>query len=532
MSRYDAIIAGAGHNGLVTAAYLARAGLKVLVLERRSQIGGAAYSDARESGYTFTSCSYVCSLFRPEIIRDLQLAKHGLQILPFEGAVNLGNNGDYLGMFSDHDRTRREVARHSPRDAEAYDIFAADILRQCRFIRPMLLESPPDPTIGRIRDIADLARLGKRFAAMGEDAMYDTLRLWTASSAAFLDRYFESDLLKGAMAGSAIIGTALGPYSPGTAYVLLHHFMGDVDGNIGAWGYARGGMGSISAALAGAVREHGGEIRTDAEIVEFLTTGDDVTGVALASGEEIHARSVVSSLDPKRTWLKLMPKDKLPSAFREDIERYRIRGSSGKVNIALDRAPNFEAIPDDLPELNQGTITVSPNMEYLERGYDDWKSGTWSRKPFLDISIPSLIDPTVAPEGGHMMTVFVQYVPPKLADGEWTPEKRDAFGDTVLSTIEERAPGFRDSIVDLEVRTPHELEQEVGLTEGNIFHGELTLDQLLFNRPVPGYAQYRGPLRGMYMCGSSTHPGGGVMGAPGYNAAQEILSDLGAKVAA
>ena len=532
MSRYDAIIAGAGHNGLVTAAYLARAGLKVLVLERRSQIGGAAYSDERGNGYTFTSCSYVCSLFRPEIIRDLQLAKHGLQILPFEGAVNLGSNGDYLGMFSDHDRTRREVARHSPRDAEAYDIFAADILRQCRFIRPMLLESPPDPTIGRMRDIADLARLGKRFAAMGEDAMYDTLRLWTASSAAFLDRYFESDLLKGAMAGSALIGTALGPYSPGTAYVLLHHFMGDVDGNIGAWGYARGGMGSISAALAGAVREHGGEIRTDAEIVEFLTSGDDVTGVALASGEEIHARSVISSLDPKRTWLRLMPKDKLPQRFREDIERYRIRGSSGKVNIALDRAPNFEAIPNDLPELNQGTITVSPDMEYLERGYDDWKSGTWSQRPFLDISVPSLIDPTVAPEDGHMMTVFVQYVPPRLADGEWTPEKRDAFGDTVLSTIEDHAPGFRDSIVDLEVRTPHELEQEVGLTEGNIFHGELTLDQLLFNRPVPGYAQYRGPLGGFYMCGSSTHPGGGVMGAPGYNAAQEILADLRKKVAA
>jgi phytoene dehydrogenase-like protein len=308
--------------------------------------------------------------------------------------------------------------------------------------------------------------------------------------------------------------------------------MGAVDGNIGAWGYARGGMGSISSALAGAVREHGGEIRTDAEIVEFLTSGDDVTGVALASGEEIHARSVISSLDPKRTWLKLMPTDKLPQRFRQDIERYRIRGSSGKVNIALDRAPNFEAIPNDLPELNQGTITISPNMEYLERAYDDWKSGTWSRKPWLDISIPSLIDPTVAPDDGHMMTVFVQYVPPNLADGEWTPEKRDAFGETVLSNIEDHAPGFRDSIVDLEVRTPHELEQEVGLTEGNIFHGELTLDQLFFNRPVPGYAQYRGPLGGLYMCGSSTHPGGGVMGAPGYNAAQEILSDLRKKVAA
>lgn len=531
-AKIDAIVVGAGHNGLTTAAYLARAGLKVTVLERREQVGGAAYSEARQGGYTFTSCSYVCSLFRPEIVRDLDLSRHGLQILPFEGAINLGRNGDYVGMFSDHDRTRREIQRHSSRDAEAYDIFAADILRQCRFIRPMLLETPPDPTIGRARDITDLARLGRRFTAMGEKAMYDTLRLWTSSSAAFLDRYFETDLIKGAMAGSAIIGTALGPYSPGTAYVLLHHFMGDVDGNIGAWGYARGGMGAISKALADSVRQAGGEIRTGAEVAQFLTRGDRVDGVVLADGEEIRAGTVVSNLDPKRTFLKLMPSDALPGNFRDQVEHFKIRGSSGKLNIALDRAPVFPAIPDTAPELANGTITVSPDMAYLERGYDDWKRGAWSRQPFLDISVPSLIDPTVAPEGGHMMTVFVQYVPPTLAEGGWTPARRDAFADTVLSTIEQHAPGFRDSIVDLETRTPHELEQEVGLTEGNIFHGELTLDQLLFNRPVPGYAQYRGPLKRLYMCGSATHPGGGVMGAPGYNAAREILGDLKRKAAA
>jgi phytoene dehydrogenase-like protein len=528
----DVLVVGAGHNGLTTAAYLARAGLRVTVLERREQVGGAAYSEARDGGYTFTSCSYVCSLFRPEIVRDLGLARHGLQILPFEGAINLGRNGEYVGMFTDHDRTRREISRHSTRDAEAYDIFAADILRQCRFIRPMLLETPPDPTIARLRDITDLARLGRRFSGMGEKAMYDTLRLWTSSSAAFLDRYFETDLVKGALAGSAIIGTALGPYSPGTAYVLLHHFMGDVDGNIGAWGYARGGMGAISQALADSVCQAGGEIRTGAEVAQFLTRGDRVDGVVLADGEEIRAGTVVSNLDPKRTFLKLMPSDALPGDFREQVEHFKIRGSSGKLNIALDRAPVFPAIPDTAPELANGTITVSPDMEYLERGYDDWKRGTWSRQPFLDISVPSLIDPTVAPEGGHMMTVFVQYVPPALAEGEWTPARRDAFADTVLSTIEQHAPGFRDSIVDLETRTPHELEQEVGLTEGNIFHGELTLDQLLFNRPVPGYAQYRGPLKRLYMCGSATHPGGGVMGAPGYNAAREILADLKRKAAA
>ena len=532
MSDVDVIVVGAGHNGLTTAAYLARAGLKVTVLERRDRVGGAAYSDPRKGGFTFTSCSYVCSLFRPEIMRDLDLAKHGLQILPFEGAANIGRDGQYVGHFSDHDRTRRDFARHSERDAEAYSIYSADLLRQCRFIRPMLLETPPDPTIARPRDIAGLWRLGKRFAAMGERAMHETLRLWTSSSAAILDRYFENDLIKGMLAGSGIIGTALGPYSPGTAYVLLHHVMGDVDGNIGAWGFSRGGMGAISHALEGAVRAAGGEIRTEAEVVQFLIQDERVTGVVLAGGEEITARSVVSNLDPRRNYLKLMPRDALPEEFRQSIERFKIRGSSGKLNIAMDCAPRFEAIPDTLPELVQGTITVSPDMEYLERGYDDWKRGTWSRQPFLDISVPSLIDPTIAPEGKHIMTVFVQYVPPVPKDGGWTPERREAFGDTVLSTIEQHAPGFRDSIVDLEIRTPRELEEEVGLTEGNIFHGELTLDQLLFNRPVPGYAQYRGPLRGFYMCGSSTHPGGGVMGAPGYNAAREMLADLKRKAAA
>lgn len=532
MQNYDVIVTGAGHNGLTTAAYLARAGLRVVVLERRGQVGGAAYSEERAGGFTFTSCSYVCSLFRPEIIRDLELARHGLQILPFEGAVNLGRDGDYVGMFSDHDRTRREIERHSKKDAEAYDIFAADVLRQCRFIRPMLLETPPDPTIARPRDVAALAGLGRRFAAMGERAMHQTLRLWTSSSADYLDRYFETELLKGALAGSSIIGTALGPYSPGTAYVLLHHFMGDVDGNIGAWGYARGGMGAISQALAGAVRAAGGEIRTGAEVTRFLTRGEQARGVVLADGEEIHASAVISNLDPKRTYLRLMPDEALDANFRERIEHFKIRGSSGKVNLGLDRAPQWAAIPDSAHELRQGTITVSPDMAYLERGYDDWKRGTWSRAPFLDISVPSLIDPTVAPDGKHMMSVFVQYVPPALADGEWTPAARDAFAETVIATIEQHAPGLRDSIVDLETRTPHELEDEVGLTEGNIFHGELTLDQLLFNRPVPGYAQYRGPLRGFYMCGSSTHPGGGVMGAPGYNAAREILRDFKSRAAA
>ena len=525
-TRYDAIVIGAGHNGLCNAAFLGKSGLKVLVLERNPYIGGAAVSREIHEGWLYSNCSYVCSLLRPEIYRELNLARHGLQVIPYGGGVTLLRNGDIFGSYIDHEVQHREIARHNRRDADAYTRFSRDVMRQCRFIRGLLLRAPPDPTSFRPRDVNELLFLLRRFYELGETVMYDTMRFYTMSIGDYLDEYFESPLVKGHLAGSGIIGTALGPYSPGTAYVLLHHYMGEVDGNIGTWGFARGGMGAVSNALAGAVQEHGGEIRTDAEVVQILSNDGEVTGVALANGEEIPATTVVSNLDVKRTYLKLMDEQPIDPYVVRMARNFRIRGSSGKLNIALDGLPHFTALGDD-HELMTADMHFLEDIEALERAYDDWKDGTWSRDPYCDMLIPTITDRTMAPPGKHFMSVFVQYVPPTLAEGPWTDEARDAFGQTVIDQIGDFSPNFKDLVAHAEIRTPRELEAEVGLTEGNIFQGELTLDQLLFNRPFPGYSQYRGPVKGMYMCGSSTHPGGGVMAAPGANAAREVLYDLG-----
>lgn len=517
---------GAGHNGLVAACYLARAGVKVLVLERNPYVGGAAVSRRLYDGFTYSNCSYVCSLLRTEIIRGLDLPSHGLQIIPYEGGCTLMRNGGHFALYDNHDALRREIGRHSRRDAEAYDRFTRDMLRHCKFIKPLLLRAPPDPTTFRPRDLGELLYLGRHFGSLGEERMYDTLRFWTMSCADLLDEYFESEIVKAHMAGSSIIGTALGPRSPGTAYVLLHHYMGSIDGTVGAWGFARGGMGAITQALAAKLRASGGEIRTEAAVERFLTRGGRVRGVVLAGGEEIDARIVVSNLDVKRTFLESMAPGDLPEEFLAQVRRFKIRGSSGKLNIALDGLPEFPAIPAGAP-CTRGDMHVTDTIDMLERAYDDWKEGRWSQRPYIDMLIPTQIDPTMAPPGKHYMSVFVQYCPYRLAEGPWTPERRQRFGQTVIDSIAEHSPNFKDLIRHAEIRTPWEIEQEVGLTEGNIFQGELTFDQLLFNRPVPGYAQYRSPVRGLYMCGSSTHPGGGVMGAPGANAATEILKDLG-----
>lgn len=525
MKRRDVIVIGAGHNGLTTACYLARLGLDVLVLERNDYIGGAAVSRELTPGWTYSNCSYVCSLLRPEIVRDLDLPRHGLQVIPYEGGVTFTRAGDYFALYSDKDRLRREIARHSARDAEAYDRYSLEVLRHCRFIRPLLLWTPPDPASMKPRDLKGMAELGRRLWSLGEEQIYDMIRFWTMSAGDFLDQYFENDLVKAHLAGSSIIGTALGPYSPGTAYVLLHHYMGDVDGAIGAWGFARGGMGSITRAMASALRGYGGEIRTLAPVERILVRNGRTAGVVLDSGEEIEAATVVSNLDVKRTFLGLVEARDLPPSFLDRVRKFKIRGSSGKLNIALDGLPSFPALPQGCPAWC-GDMHVTESLAQMEEAYDDWKAGTWSRRPYVDMLIPTLIDPTMAPPGRHYMTVFVQYAPPRLAEGEWSTQTRDAFGKTVIDTIAEVSPDFRNLIRHVEVRTPADLESEVGLTEGNIFHGELTMDQLLFNRPVPGFAQYRAPIPGLYMCGSSTHPGGGVMAAPGANAAREIARDL------
>jgi phytoene dehydrogenase-like protein len=525
MKTWDAIVVGAGHNGLVNACYLARAGLDVLVVEKNDWVGGAAVSRSLTPGFLYSNCSYVCSLFRPEIMRDLELPRFGLQVIAYEGGAVFTRDGDYLANYRDHHAHRREFARFSARDAEAYERYARDVTRQCRFIQPLLLRTAPDPASLRPRDVGELLYLAKKFSGLSAREMADTLRFWTMSISDYLDQYFETDVIKANFSISGIIGTALGPMSPGTAYVLLHHYMGEVDGSVGAWGYARGGMGAITRALADSFRASGGTIRTEAEVERVLVSGGRAQGVVLAGGEEIRARIVISNADVKRTFLKLVEEKELPDIFLRRVRNFRMRGSSGKVNIALDSLPEFPALPEGSPCI-RGDLHFTDSVERMERAYDDWKAGRWSADPFLDMMIPTTVDPTMAPPGKHFMSCFVQYCPPKVEGRDWTDADRDAFGETVISQIADYSPGFRDRIVHMEVRTPRELEAEVGLTEGNIFQGELTFDQLLFNRPVPGYAQYRSPVGGLYICGSSTHPGGGVMGAPGRNAAAEILSDL------
>jgi phytoene dehydrogenase-like protein len=522
---FDAIIIGAGHNGLTNGAYLAKAGLKVVVLEKNDYIGGASVTREIHEGWFYSSSSYVCSMLRQALHRDLNLTRHGLLLVPYLGTVNFGDDGSTLTAYTNSEADYLELRRHSPHDADSMFRFQTDLGRYAQFIRKTLLRTPPDPSSFRLRDIRELLWLGKRMWALGEKEIYEYVRFFTMSAADFLEDYFENDLIKATMASPGIIGTALGVYSPGSAYILLHHVMGDVDGNIGAWGLARGGMGAISNAIAGALQEHGGEIRTNAGVQKLLVKNRKAVGVVLENGDELYARIVVSNLDAKRTFTKIVEREDLPPGIYEKAKNFKIRGSSGKVNIALSGMPKFTGVPDNR-YINRGGQGFTGSLETMERAYDCWKHGRWSDDPFIESVIPSAWDPTVAPPGKHWMSNFVQYCPPKLADGPWTPEKRDLYGQSVVDKIERYSPGFKDLIVHMEVRTPHEMEVETGLTEGNIFQGELTIDQLLFNRPFPGYAQYRMPVKNLYMCGSSTHPGGGVSAACGANAAREILMDL------
>ena len=526
MKDYDAVVIGAGHNGLTNAAFLAKAGLDVLVVEKNDYIGGATASRELHEDWKYSNCSYVCSLFRPEIYQALNLGQHGLEVVPLQGSTTFKQNGDYFGSYHQATVRRREIARHSKRDADAAIRFDADLMKWCRLIRGFLLRTPPDPASFKLRDAMEFAHMLQSFYSLTESQIYEFIRFFTMSIAEYLEEYFESDVILAHFSGGSIIGTGLGVYSPGTAYVLLHHAMGDVDGNVGSWGFARGGMGSISKAIADSFEAFGGEIRTRAEVDRIAVKAGKATGVVLNTGEEINAKVIVSNLDAKRTFLNVMDRKDLPEDLYKRAKNFKIRGSSGKVNIALDGMPDFPALPSGSP-LTLGHMHFTDTLERLERAYDDWKDDRWSQDPYVDCVIPTQYDPTMAPAGKHMMSVFVQYCPVELEGGGWTDEKRDEFGRVVIDQIANYSPNFKDLILHAEIRTPRELEAEVGLTEGNIFQGELTLDQLMFNRPFPGYAQYRGPVKNMYMCSSSTHPGGGVMGAPGANAAREILLDLG-----
>jgi len=522
-AKYDAIVVGAGHNGLVCAAYLAKAGRRVLVLERRHQVGGATTTEEIHPGFHFSCCSYVVSLLRPWIIRDLDLPRHGYEVLPLEETFTPFPDGRYLLRDSDPERTKRRIAEFSPRDAEVYKQFGQKMAELGRLVKPMIDGPAPDPVSRSPLELLRLAKLAKRVRGQGEEWLLGNLKMMTMSAVDFLSEYFESEALIAPMSVSGIIGTFLGVRSPGTAYVLLHHYMGEIDGSYRAWGLPKGGTGSVATAIAAAAVEAGAEIRTEAAVGRLLMKNGRATGVVLENGDEIRARAVVSGVDPHRTFLKLVGEEHLDPELAKQVKRFKMRGSSGKVNLALDALPEFACLPGTGRHL-RGDITIAPSIDYLERAYDDAKYGAFSRRPFMDVVIPSLTDPTVAPPGKHTMSIFVQYAPYNLREGaaDWE-NQREAFGDAVISTLAEYMPNLPERILHRQVLTPWDLEQVYGLTEGNIFHGELSLEQLAFLRPMAGWSRYQTPVEDLWMCASGTHPGGGIMGAPGALCARTML---------
>jgi phytoene dehydrogenase-like protein len=523
-NQYDAIIVGGGHNGLTAAAYLARAGQRVVVLERRSVLGGATVTEEVYPGFKFSVASYVVSLLRPEIIRELELVRHGLVVLPVDGTLTpTGTSvGDYLWRVDDHGVTVRELRRHSKHDAEAYEEYSLLMAEMARFVRPLLGEAAP--ALGGLRDprgLVGLASFARRFAALPEPQQTAFIQLLTMSSADFVSQWFETEPLRATLSASGIIGTFLSPRTPGSAYVLLHHYMGELDGEYRAWGLPVGGTGAIAAAIAAAAREAGAELRTDAPVVRITTRDGRATGVVLDSGEEIGAEAVLSSADVRITLVDLLEPGTLSADDEAAVRAYKFRGSSGKVNFALSGLPTFSCLPAGTTDHFRGMVSISPSIDYLERAYDDAVDGRFSASPYVDMGFPSMIDPSVAPPGKHAMACFVQYAPYELAEGTWD-DQREAFGDAVQNTIARYAPDFPSLVLHRQVLTPLDIERTFGLTEGNIFQGELLLEQLFSARPMLG-AGYRTPVRDLWLCGSSAHPGGAISGAPGRNAAAALL---------
>ncbi|MFY9665111.1 MAG: NAD(P)/FAD-dependent oxidoreductase [Candidatus Cybelea sp.] len=523
--KYDAIVVGGGHNGLVTACYLARAKWHVLVLERRYVVGGACVTEEVFPGFKVSTAAYVNSLFRPEIIRDLRLHDYGFEAIERNPAsFSPFLDGRYLMLGRGIAPDAEEIAKFSKRDAQNYPQYEAMLERVASVVEPTLTRIPLNLVRPSLGQLLEAGKMGRAMQRLGP-GMGEAVEVLTGAARPILDRWFESEEVKGTIATDAIIGAFMAPSMPGTAYVLFHHVMGETNGKRGVWSYVRGGMGGLTQALAAAAKDLGVDIRTNAEVARITTRAGRVTGVALTSGEEFAAKRVASGVDCHVTFEQLVEGTDLPQEFRDAIGRISYSSASVKVNVALERLPNFTALPGHEPGPQHfGTVHLCPDQDFIERAYDDAKYGSFSREPVVECTMPSSLDSTIVPPGKHLMSMFTQYAPYTLKSGPWTDALRNEYADRCFDIVERYAPGFKDSVIDRQILTPVDLEEKFGLTGGSIFQGAMPLHQLFAFRPVPGYAGYKTPIRGLYLCGAAAHPGGGVMGAAGWNAARVMLS--------
>jgi phytoene dehydrogenase-like protein len=523
--RYDAIVVGGGHNGLVTAAYLARAGLSVCVLERRGVLGGACVTEEVWPGHRVSRASYVVSMMLPKVVEELRLRDFGYDPIPLDpNFATITPEGQALRFYNDPHQTAEALREHSAHDARAFPAFEEMFNQQARFFRPLLLKPPPALGSKRPADLLELLREAARVAGLGAAETRELFRVMTMSVGDLLDEWFESDVVKGAYASTGVVGVWAGPYSPGTAYNLLHHWLGELDGVMGLWGHMRGGMGAISESIAASARAAGAVIRTDAPVASIDVRGGRVTGVTLASGEEIAATTVISGAHPKTTVLDLVGADHFPDEVVRDIRRWRTRGGSVKINCVLSEPPRFEGLPpEQASELLHSSCVFCPSIDYLERAWQDAVRGRPAAEPYVEMEVPSLGDPSLTDDEAIVVTMFTQYGPWSKED--WGPEDRAAYADRCFEIVSRHAPNFRDALIHHEVLAPPDIEEIFGMVGGSIFQGEQGLEQMAFMRPSPELARYATPVPGLYVCGAGTHPGGGVIGASGHNAAQRVLRD-------
>lgn len=523
-NQYDAVIIGGGHNGLVCACYLAQKGLTVRVLERRSIVGGAVVTEGFHPGFRNSSASYTVSLLNPLIIRDLNLMQHGLRIVerPFSNFLPLSDR-EYIKVGGGLAATQAEVARFSRRDADRLPEYYAMLDRVAAVLKDLLLETPPNVG-GGIADVLRAWKVGKRFKSLDMTARRDVLDLFTKSAGDVLDQYFESGPIKACFGFDSIVGNFASPYTPGSAYVLLHHVFGEVNGKPGIWGHAIGGMGAITQAMAMEAIARGVEISVDASVVRVEVVDGKASGVVLGDGTRIAAKCVVSNLHPKLLFQSLLPPKDVPAEFAQRIAAYKSGSGTFRMNVALSELPRFSCLPEPGPHLSSGII-MAPSLNYMERAFFDAKTFGWSRKPIVEILIPSTVDDSLAPKGQHVASLFCQHVSPVLPDGRNWDDHRDEVADLMVDTVTQFAPNFKASIIARQIYSPLDMERTFGLIGGDIFHGTLSLDQLFSARPILGYGNYRTPIKSLYQCGAGTHPGGGVTGVPGHNAAREIIRD-------